>query len=90
MRIVLQELNTALSLDIKVSELRGLSVLIASSDQLAAALALIQIDGIARRLFLCPPSMLGTSRTLWPLPRWTLSCPIGRRPISVLRALCVA
>ena len=55
--IALQELNTGSSLDIKVSELRGLSVLIAASDQLAAALALIQIDGIARRLILCPPDL---------------------------------
>src|SRR5665213_1384439 len=35
-------------------ELRGYSVLLAISDQLTAALALIELDGIARRLVLCP------------------------------------
>jgi len=29
-------------------------VLVSTSDQLAAALALIELDGIARRLVLCP------------------------------------
>jgi acyl-coenzyme A synthetase/AMP-(fatty) acid ligase len=41
----------------RLEELRGRSVLLATSDQLTAALALIQIDGIARRLILCPPDL---------------------------------
>lgn len=36
-------------------ELRGRSVLVATADQFTAALALIELDGIARRLILCPP-----------------------------------
>jgi acyl-coenzyme A synthetase/AMP-(fatty) acid ligase len=35
-------------------ELRGKSVLILTGDQLTAALALIELDGVARRLVLCP------------------------------------
>ena len=31
------------------------SVLVATTDQLTAALALIELDGVARRLVLCPP-----------------------------------
>lgn len=38
-------------------ELRGRSVLVATKDQLTAALALIELDGIARRLILCPPDL---------------------------------
>jgi acyl-coenzyme A synthetase/AMP-(fatty) acid ligase len=35
-------------------ELRGRSVVIATKDQFTAALALIELDGVARRLVLCP------------------------------------
>jgi acyl-coenzyme A synthetase/AMP-(fatty) acid ligase len=38
-------------------ELSGRSVLISTSDQLTAALALIELDGIARRLVLCPSDL---------------------------------
>lgn len=38
-------------------ELAGRSVLIATTSQLAAALALIELDGVARRLILYPPDM---------------------------------
>jgi acyl-CoA synthetase (AMP-forming)/AMP-acid ligase II len=38
----------------RLEELRGRSVLVATRSQLAAALALIELDGIARRLVLCP------------------------------------
>src|SRR5579863_158145 len=37
----------------RAEELRGRSVLIATHDQLPAALALIELDGIARRVVLC-------------------------------------
>ncbi len=39
----------------RAAELRGRSVLVFAADQLSAALALIELDGIARRLVLCPP-----------------------------------
>jgi acyl-coenzyme A synthetase/AMP-(fatty) acid ligase len=38
-------------------ELRGRSVLIATASQLAAALALIELDGVARRVVLYPPDL---------------------------------
>jgi acyl-coenzyme A synthetase/AMP-(fatty) acid ligase len=39
-------------------ELSGSSVLIATTDQLIAAAALIELDGVARRMVLCPPDSL--------------------------------
>src|ERR1700729_1983790 len=39
-------------------ELSGASVLIATTDQLIAAAALIELDGVARRMVLCPPDVL--------------------------------
>lgn len=41
----------------RLERLRGRSVLIATKDQLTAALALIELDGIAQRLVLCPPDL---------------------------------
>ena len=38
-------------------DLRGRSVLLAIKDQLTAALALLELDGVARRLVLCPPDL---------------------------------
>ncbi len=40
-----------------LENLRGRSVLIAVQDQLTAALALIELDGIARRMILCTPDL---------------------------------
>jgi acyl-coenzyme A synthetase/AMP-(fatty) acid ligase len=40
-----------------VENLRGRSVLIASADPFLAALALIELDGLARRMVLCPPDL---------------------------------
>src|ERR1700735_1531431 len=45
------------TLDTPVEELRGRSVLVWTKDQLGAALALIELDGTARRLVLCPPDL---------------------------------
>jgi acyl-coenzyme A synthetase/AMP-(fatty) acid ligase len=53
----LDELAAGSSLGGRLEELRGRSVLVAARDQLATALALIEIDGIARRLVLCPPDL---------------------------------
>jgi acyl-coenzyme A synthetase/AMP-(fatty) acid ligase len=55
--VPLDDLRTGSSLDVGLEELRGRSVLILTRDQLTAALALIQIDGIARRVVLCPPDL---------------------------------
>src|SRR5437667_9115076 len=55
--VTLGELVHGSSLGGRLGELRGRSVLVATSDQLTAALALIELDGIARRLVLCPPDL---------------------------------
>jgi acyl-coenzyme A synthetase/AMP-(fatty) acid ligase len=45
------------SLGGRLDELRGRSVLVAIKDQLPASLALIELDGVARRMVLCPPDL---------------------------------
>jgi acyl-coenzyme A synthetase/AMP-(fatty) acid ligase len=56
-QVALGDLGARSSLDCSIEELRARSVLILTRDQLTAALALIQLDGIARRLVLCPPDV---------------------------------
>jgi hypothetical protein len=56
-RVALRELDGGTSLDVDVERLRGRSVLISSDRQLPAVLALAELDGIARRLVLCPPDV---------------------------------
>ena len=41
----------------RVRELAGRSVLLSVSSQLLAALAMIELDGVARRMLLCPPDL---------------------------------
>ena len=53
--VTLSDLEGASSLSEQRDTLRGRSVLIATQEQLTAALALIELDGIAARLVLCPP-----------------------------------
>jgi hypothetical protein len=55
--VSLRDLAAGSSLSGRPEELRGRAVLVVSQNQLTAALALIQIDGIARRLILCPPDL---------------------------------
>jgi acyl-coenzyme A synthetase/AMP-(fatty) acid ligase len=55
--IALDDLVGGTTLGGRLEELRGRSALIATKDQLAAALTLIELDGIARRLVLCPPDL---------------------------------
>ena len=57
MSVPLRDLAWGSSLGGRLEELRGRSVLVATRDQLTAALALIELDGIARRLVLCPPDL---------------------------------
>ena len=38
-------------------ECHGRSVLLATAEQLSAALALIELDGVARRIVICPPDI---------------------------------
>src|SRR5438094_6357634 len=55
--IALPDLASGSALGVPLAALRGRTVLVSTSDQLAAALALIEIDGIAQRLVLCPPDL---------------------------------
>src|SRR4030081_2937336 len=55
--VALSDLAHGTSLGGRPPELRARSVLIAPGDQLATALALIELDGVARRLILCPPDV---------------------------------
>jgi len=41
----------------RVRELAGRSVLLSVSGQLLAALAMVELDGVARRILLCPPDL---------------------------------
>jgi acyl-coenzyme A synthetase/AMP-(fatty) acid ligase len=66
----LLELLRGSSLGGRLGDLCGRSVLLAAKDQLTAALALIELDGIARRIVLCPadlpdghvPSLIATAQ----------------------------
>ena len=55
--VSLRDLAWGSSLAGRLEELRGRSVLVATRDQLTAGLALIELDGIARRLILCPADL---------------------------------
>jgi len=55
--VPLADLAHGSSLGGRLNELAGRSVLLAARDQLAAAVALIELDGIARRIVLCPPDV---------------------------------
>jgi acyl-coenzyme A synthetase/AMP-(fatty) acid ligase len=55
--VALSDLVRGTSLGGRLPELAGRSVLVATADQLTAALALIELDGVARRLVLCPPDL---------------------------------
>jgi acyl-coenzyme A synthetase/AMP-(fatty) acid ligase len=55
--VALAELAHASGLGGRLEELRGRSVLLATQDQLTAALALLELDGVARRLVLCAPDL---------------------------------
>lgn len=51
------ELAASSSLERPIQQFHGRSVLIRTRQQLTAALAIIELDGIARRLVLCPPDL---------------------------------
>jgi len=56
-RVALSELDGGTTLDADIETLRGRSVLIIANRQLSAALAMVELDGIARRVILCPPDL---------------------------------
>jgi acyl-coenzyme A synthetase/AMP-(fatty) acid ligase len=55
--VALAALEHGSSLDVDLSQLQDRSILIATREQLTAALALIELDGVARRLVLLPPDV---------------------------------
>ena len=55
--VALADLAGASSLGGHLEDFRGRTVLIAARDQLTAALALIELDGVAQRIVLCPPDL---------------------------------
>src|SRR5712664_205701 len=55
--VALGDLARGSSLGGRLEELAGRCVLVATTDQLTAALALIELDGVARRLVLSPPDL---------------------------------
>jgi acyl-coenzyme A synthetase/AMP-(fatty) acid ligase len=55
--VALGDLARGSSLGGRLEELRGRRVFLAMTSQLAAALALIELDGVARRIVLCPPDL---------------------------------
>ncbi len=56
-RVELRQLVGGTTLGIAVSELRGRTVLLHIGRQLSAALALLELDGIASRIVICPPDL---------------------------------
>jgi acyl-coenzyme A synthetase/AMP-(fatty) acid ligase len=55
--VALADLSRASSLGGRLEELRDRNVVLLAKSQLAAALAIIELDGVARRLVLCPPDL---------------------------------
>ncbi len=61
-RITLADLAQRTCLDTDLQRAQGRSVLLACKDQLTAALALIELDGVARRVVLCTPDLAAAHR----------------------------
>ncbi|HEX6463664.1 MAG TPA: fatty acid--CoA ligase family protein [Vicinamibacterales bacterium] len=55
--IALADLREGTSLDLPLRNLAGRSVLVASREQMTAALALIELDGAVRRIVICTPEI---------------------------------
>jgi acyl-coenzyme A synthetase/AMP-(fatty) acid ligase len=56
-RVVLSALGGGSAISHSLRGLEGLSILLLAESQLASALALLELDGVARRLVLCPPGL---------------------------------
>ena len=55
--VALSDLTVGSTLGSALESLRGRSVLIATHEQLPTALALVELDGVARRMVLCTPDL---------------------------------
>ena len=56
-RIPLDQLVSRTGLDCRLSELAACAAVITTASQLVAAIAAVSLDGVARRLVLCPPDL---------------------------------
>lgn len=56
-RVLLRELDGKTFLQDDLAYFRGKSVMLQMASQLAAALALIELDGLVQRIILCPPDL---------------------------------
>ncbi len=56
-RVALAELDGGTTLGVELAQAEGKSVIVYAERQLSAALAAIELDGIARRIVLCPPDL---------------------------------
>jgi acyl-CoA synthetase (AMP-forming)/AMP-acid ligase II len=54
-QVALAELDRRSSLNVPLTDLRNRSVLVRTGRQITAALSLLELDGVARRIVLCPP-----------------------------------
>ncbi len=55
--VSLEDLLCGTSLNGRLAELKGRSVLLLTHDQFAAALAIAELDGVASRIIICPPDL---------------------------------
>src|SRR6202163_4434760 len=55
--VALSELAAGSTFGTGLESLRGRAVLMATREQLSTALALVELDGVARRIVLCPPEL---------------------------------
>jgi acyl-coenzyme A synthetase/AMP-(fatty) acid ligase len=55
--VALTEFAGETCLDGRLGELSGRAVLLAVADQLVSGLAIMELDGVARRMLLCPPDL---------------------------------
>jgi acyl-CoA synthetase (AMP-forming)/AMP-acid ligase II len=55
--VCVDALSSGSALGAPLSRLFGRAILVVTNEQLSAALALVELDGIARRLVLCPPDL---------------------------------
>lgn len=55
--VLISDLLEGSALDAHPGQLHGCCVLLLTNDQFTAALALIELDGLARRIVLCPPDL---------------------------------
>ncbi len=55
--VCLNRLSSSSAIPVDLFSARGRSILIRTKSQISAALALVELDGIARKLVLCPPDL---------------------------------